>query len=154
MVAADAIHTAGPGDVVQVIASREAAEALSPAFVPVDHAIVALVDQIDGTAVSVKVGTVTGSVVSTIHHRPVRGTPAAALCARRLGAATSSPSTSSTPVVGDRVLILDEGTGARQILGVPSGPVRSVIVGIVDEIVGDEVEEIDEIDDVDEGEAG
>ena len=51
VVAADAIHTAGPGDIVQVIASREAAEALSPSFVPVDHAIVALVDQVDGRRV-------------------------------------------------------------------------------------------------------
>lgn len=36
--------------------------------------------------------------------------------------------------VGQPVLILDEGTGARQILGDPSGPVRSVIVGIVDHV--------------------
>lgn len=35
--------------------------------------------------------------------------------------------------VGDRVLIVDEGNGARQILSDPAGPVRSVIVGIVDE---------------------
>lgn len=35
--------------------------------------------------------------------------------------------------VGDRVLVLDEGNGARQVLNDPQGPVRSVIVGIVDE---------------------
>jgi microcompartment protein CcmK/EutM len=35
--------------------------------------------------------------------------------------------------VGDRVLVLDEGNGARQVLDDPDGPVRSVIVGIVDE---------------------
>ena len=34
--------------------------------------------------------------------------------------------------VGDQVLVLDEGNGARQILEDPTGPVRSVIVGIVD----------------------
>ncbi len=34
--------------------------------------------------------------------------------------------------VGQRVLVLDEGNGARQVLDDPSGPVRSVIVGIVD----------------------
>ena len=34
--------------------------------------------------------------------------------------------------VGDPVLVLDEGTGARQVLGEPQAPVRSVIVGIVD----------------------
>lgn len=38
--------------------------------------------------------------------------------------------------VGERVLICDEGTSARQIYGIPTGPVRSVIVGIVDEITG------------------
>jgi len=32
------------------------------------------------------------------------------------------------------VLILDEGTGARQVLGSTNGPVRSVIVGIVDSV--------------------
>lgn len=36
--------------------------------------------------------------------------------------------------VGERVLICDEGSSARQILGVDTGPVRSVIVGIIDEI--------------------
>ena len=35
--------------------------------------------------------------------------------------------------VGDRVLILDEGTGARQIFDVDRGPIRSVVVGIVDD---------------------
>lgn len=36
--------------------------------------------------------------------------------------------------VGERVLICDEGTSARQIFGVETGPIRSVIVGIIDEI--------------------
>jgi ethanolamine utilization protein EutN len=36
--------------------------------------------------------------------------------------------------VGQRVLICDEGTSARQIYGIATGPVRSVIVGIVDEV--------------------
>ena len=34
---------------------------------------------------------------------------------------------------GETVLILDEGTSARQILSVPGGPVRALIVGVVDE---------------------
>ncbi len=34
--------------------------------------------------------------------------------------------------VGERVLVLDEGNGARQIVGDPDAPLRSVIVGIVD----------------------
>ncbi len=36
--------------------------------------------------------------------------------------------------VGERVLILDEGSSARQIYGITTGPVRSVIVGIVDQV--------------------
>ncbi len=36
--------------------------------------------------------------------------------------------------VGDRVLVNDEGNGARQVLNDPQGPVRSVIVGIVDDV--------------------
>jgi len=35
---------------------------------------------------------------------------------------------------GERVLVLDEGTGARQIVGSKDAPVRSVIVGIVDDV--------------------
>jgi microcompartment protein CcmK/EutM len=32
------------------------------------------------------------------------------------------------------VLVLTEGTGVRQILGANAGPIRSVIVGVVDEV--------------------
>jgi ethanolamine utilization protein EutN len=35
---------------------------------------------------------------------------------------------------GELVLILDEGTSARQIVGALHGPLRTVIVGIVDEV--------------------
>ena len=34
--------------------------------------------------------------------------------------------------VGDRVLVLDEGNGARQILGDPNGAVKTVVSGVVD----------------------
>ena len=37
---------------------------------------------------------------------------------------------------GETVLVLDEGTSARQIVGEPSGPLRTVIVGIVDAVEG------------------
>ena len=37
---------------------------------------------------------------------------------------------------GETVLVLDEGNGARQVLEDSTGPVRSVIVGIVDDITG------------------
>ena len=35
---------------------------------------------------------------------------------------------------GERVLVLDEGNGARQIFASQDAPVRSVIVGIIDEV--------------------
>jgi microcompartment protein CcmK/EutM len=35
---------------------------------------------------------------------------------------------------GDTVLVLDEGNGARQILGLDPGAVRAVIVGVIDEV--------------------
>lgn len=47
VVAADAVHMAGPGELVYVVASREAAVALPETFVPVDHAIVGIVDAVD-----------------------------------------------------------------------------------------------------------
>lgn len=36
--------------------------------------------------------------------------------------------------VGETVLILDEGNSARQILGLDTGAIRAVIVGVVDEL--------------------
>lgn len=33
---------------------------------------------------------------------------------------------------GDRVLVLDEGNGGRQILGDASAPVKTIVVGVVD----------------------
>lgn len=45
VVAADAVHMAGPGELVYFVSSREAAEALPVRFVPVDHAITGIVDE-------------------------------------------------------------------------------------------------------------
>ncbi len=36
--------------------------------------------------------------------------------------------------VGDRVLVMSEGNGVRQLLGQPKIPIRSLIVGIVDQV--------------------
>jgi ethanolamine utilization protein EutN len=46
VVAADAVHMAGPGELVYFVSAREAAQALTNTFVPVDHAIVGIVDQV------------------------------------------------------------------------------------------------------------
>jgi len=46
VVAADAVEMAGPGELVYIVGSREAALAMPEPFVPVDHAIVGIVDQV------------------------------------------------------------------------------------------------------------
>jgi ethanolamine utilization protein EutN len=46
VVAADATAQAGPGELVFIVGSREAAQALPETFVPVDHAIVGIVDDV------------------------------------------------------------------------------------------------------------
>jgi microcompartment protein CcmK/EutM len=46
VVAADAVHMAGPGELVYIVAAREAAQAMPDTFVPVDHAIVGIVDAV------------------------------------------------------------------------------------------------------------
>ncbi len=79
---------------------------------------------------------ITGSVVSTIHHPIVDGRKL--LLAERLdltGNATGGYLIAMDAIGagnGETVLILDEGTGARQILENSSAPVRSIVVGIVD----------------------
>jgi len=45
-IAADATRVAGPKDLVYLVGSREAALALEETFVPVDAAIVGIVDQV------------------------------------------------------------------------------------------------------------
>lgn len=46
VVAADSTRMAGPGELVTYEASREAALALDPWFVPVDHAVIGIVDEV------------------------------------------------------------------------------------------------------------
>ncbi len=84
-----------------------------------------------------KVGRVVGTVVSTIKHPFFEGerllvcrlidrdrdTGGYLICTDRVGAGSD-----------ETVLILDEGSSARQVHGVETGPIRSVVVGIVDEV--------------------
>jgi ethanolamine utilization protein EutN len=46
LVCADATRMAGPDETVTWVASREAALTLTPSFVPVDHAVVGIVDDV------------------------------------------------------------------------------------------------------------
>jgi ethanolamine utilization protein EutN len=47
VIAADGVAMAGEGELVYFVASREAALALPEPFVPVDHAIVGIVDAVE-----------------------------------------------------------------------------------------------------------
>ena len=84
------------------------------------------------------IGQVFGTVVTTIKHETFRGhklllverlmpdgrpTPKYDICVDTVQAG-----------VGDTVLVLDEGTSARQVLNQAHGAVRAVIVGIIDRI--------------------
>lgn len=83
-------------------------------------------------------GRITGSVVSTIHHSIVDGRKL--LLAERLdqnGKPTGGYLIALDGIGagrGETVLILDEGSGVRQILDDATAPVRSIVVGVVDEV--------------------
>ncbi len=84
-----------------------------------------------------KVGLVAGSVVSTISH-PFFDGKRLLLCdlldTQGAAAGYKIAVDRVDAGVGDTVLILDEGSSARQLFGVETGPVRAVIIGIVDEV--------------------
>ncbi len=87
-----------------------------------------------------KVGRVVGTVVSTINI-PILDNHRLLLCDLQDAAGKPESDTIAVDVVdagmGETVLILDEGNSARQILGLDTGAVRAVIVGVVDELVVD-----------------
>ncbi len=85
------------------------------------------------------VGQVAGTVVATIKHHMFDAHKL--LLVERLDLTGNTTPKYDIAVdsvqagVGDRVLVLDEGNGARQVLNVePWGPVRCVIVGIIDHV--------------------
>lgn len=87
-----------------------------------------------------KFGRVVGTVVSTINI-PLLDDHRLLVCDIQDISGAVSGYTIAVDVVdagpGDIVLILDEGTSARQILGTDWGAIRAVVVGIVDELVVD-----------------
>ena len=87
-----------------------------------------------------KVGTVVGTVVSTVNI-PLLDEHRLLVCDIQDHEGKPDGYTICIDVVdagmGETVLILDEGNSARQILGLDSGPIRAVIVGVVDELVVD-----------------
>jgi ethanolamine utilization protein EutN len=84
------------------------------------------------------IGRVVGDVVSTVKHGALgekkllvverleldgEGTGKTVLAFDTVGAGA-----------GDRVLVVDEGNSASQVLGMPRGPIRTLIVGVVDSV--------------------
>ncbi|NWG16839.1 MAG: EutN/CcmL family microcompartment protein [Chloroflexi bacterium] len=85
------------------------------------------------------IGRVKGTVVSTIKHALYEGRKLMLVARLNLdGSETSAYDICIDDVqagVGDVVLVLDEGSSARQVIRKRgTGPVRAVIVGIVEEV--------------------
>lgn len=84
------------------------------------------------------IGRVSGNVVATVKHAAFNGRKL--LIVDKLGEDGEPSGGYDICVdmvqagVGDKVLVLDEGNGARQVLKMKIAPVRAVIVGIVDKV--------------------
>jgi ethanolamine utilization protein EutN len=84
------------------------------------------------------IGTVTGEIHSTISHPFYSGKKLLLVeredaFGQRTGAYAIAVDTVDAGV-GDRVLLNEEGGGAREVVRAPDAPVRSLIVGIVDDV--------------------
>ncbi len=83
---------------------------------------------------------VAGRITSTIHHPDMEGRSLLVLDKiNPEGQATGAYLIAVDSIgagAGETVLVLDEGNGARQILGGSNLPVRSVVVGILDYLPG------------------
>ncbi len=84
------------------------------------------------------IGIVAGTVVATIKHEAFAGRKL--LLVERLDLEGQPTADYDICVdmaragAGDRVLVLDEGNGARQVLNMKVAPIRAVVVGVVDEV--------------------
>jgi microcompartment protein CcmK/EutM len=89
----------------------------------------------------VKVGRVVGTVVSTIQHEVFDGRRL--LLVDMLGADAQATGDYLICVdsvgagAGEAVLVIDEGNSARQVIQRSTAPVRSIVVGIVDQLTVD-----------------
>lgn len=84
------------------------------------------------------IGRVVGNVVATIKHEAFHGRKLLLVDRLDLEGKAGEEYDICVDVaqagVGDTVLVIDEGNGARQILQRDPAPIRAVIVGIVDDI--------------------
>lgn len=85
-----------------------------------------------------KIGRVAGTVVTTICSPSLEHRKLLSIDLLDLDGNTTGKDLIAVDAVGagagEKVLILDEGNGARQVLEAPDAPIRAVVVGIVDEI--------------------
>ena len=85
-----------------------------------------------------KIGRITGTVVSTIHLPIITGRRMLLVDLMDFDGNETGDYVIAIDTVdagaGETVLILDEGTGACQVLDEPEAPIRAVVVGIVDEV--------------------
>ncbi len=83
-------------------------------------------------------GTVRGHIVSTINHPFYDGRKLLIVekedFAGRPAGYIIAIDSAVNPGVGERVLVIDEGNSARQIVNDTQAPLRSIIVAIVDEV--------------------
>ena len=83
-------------------------------------------------------GTVSGNIVSTINHPFYNGKKMLIVekedFAGKPGGYLIAVDGGVNAGVGERVLVIDEGNSARQIVADANAPVRSIIVGIIDRI--------------------
>jgi len=84
------------------------------------------------------IGQVTGTVVATIKHEAFHGYKLLVVDRLSLEGLPTGAYDICVDVVqagvGDRVLVIDEGNGARQVLRREVAPVRAVVVGVVDDV--------------------
>jgi ethanolamine utilization protein EutN len=84
-----------------------------------------------------KIGRVTGNVVSTINHPFFDGRSLMICDILDINGEPDGYTIAVDTVgagVGETVLIIDEGNSARQIFGLTTGPIRAAITGIIDSI--------------------
>ena len=84
------------------------------------------------------IGTVKGTIVSTINHPFYTGKKMLVVekedFAGKPGGYVIAIDGGVDAGVGQRVLVVDEGNSARQVVADPQAPLRSIIVGIVDQL--------------------
>ena len=87
-----------------------------------------------------QIARVCGTLVSTLKHPALHGRKMLLVEPCDLDGRPVGRKTMALDVVGagvgDWVLVTDEGAGASQVLGNPRGPVRTLVVGVVDAVHG------------------